>query len=172
MSTTRYLQAHEPGNIPKSRNHDSWLANALVGASLFLAALFAYSNSFHAGFTFDNEFLILRDARIQEATLQNAGSILSHTYWWPTNGTGLYRPATTLTYLFNYAVLGNGDQPDGYHWINFLLHTMNAMLVYLLALRLTRRLWPSAFIAAVWADWPWRRQWAFFPRKAQWQFWA
>jgi hypothetical protein len=151
---TRLLPQSRSQENTKNRIVAPWVTHSIVAVALALGAILAYSNSFNAGFTFDNEFLILRDARIQNATLQNVSSILSHTYWWPTNGTGLYRPFTTLTYLFNYAVLGNGDQPAGYHWINLILHAVNAMLVYLLALRLTLKVWPAAFIAAVWAVHP------------------
>ena len=80
--------------------------------------------------------------------------ILNHTYWWPRIESGLYRPFTTLSYLFNYAILGDNDQPAGYHWINLFLHALNVFLVYLLAFRLLRKMWPAAFIAAVWAVHP------------------
>ena len=126
----------------------------LVVLALCAVTLLAYSNSFSAGFTFDNQGLLLQDPRIREATAQNIGLILHRTYWWPYGESGLYRPITTLTYLFNYSILGNGDQPAGYHWINFLLHAGNVLLVYALALRLMRKLWPAVFVAAVWAVHP------------------
>jgi tetratricopeptide (TPR) repeat protein len=126
----------------------------LVALALCAVTLLAYSNSFSAGFTLDNQGLLLRDPRIREATAQNIGLILHRTYWWPYGESGLYRPITTLTYLFNYAILGNGDQPAGYHWVNFLLHAGNVLLVYALALRLMRKLWPAVFVAAIWAVHP------------------
>ena len=60
---------------------------------------------------------------------------------------------TTLSYLFNYAVLGNGGHPTGYHWINFLLHAANVLLVYALGLRLAGGWRPAAWIAAIWRRW-------------------
>ena len=33
----------------------------------------------------------------------------------------------TLSFLFNYAVLGNADRPAGYHWVNLGLHAANVM---------------------------------------------
>jgi tetratricopeptide (TPR) repeat protein len=66
----------------------------------------------------------------------------------------LYRPFTTLSYLFNYAVLGDGDKPSGYHSINLLLHLGNVLLAYALALRMVRKFWPSVCIAALWAVHP------------------
>jgi tetratricopeptide (TPR) repeat protein len=116
-------------------------------------ALLAYSNSFQAGFTLDNTGLLL-DPRIREFTPENVALILTHTYWWPTGEAGLYRPFTTLSYLFNYAIRGDGDQPSGYHSINLILHLGNVLLAYAVALRLVRKFWPTAFIAALWAVHP------------------
>jgi hypothetical protein len=84
-----------------------------AAASLCVLTLAAYSNSFSAGFVFDNKGLLLQDPRIREASAENLALILQHTYWWPYGESGLYRPFGTLSYLFNYAVLGNGDRPEG-----------------------------------------------------------
>ena len=124
-----------------------------VSLALCAIALVAYSNSFHAGFTLDNAVL-LQEKQINAATLRNIELILGHSYWWPTVETGLYRPFTILSFLFNYAVLGNGDRPEGYHWINFVLHAGNILLAFGVALRLVRKFWPSVFIAGLWAVHP------------------
>ena len=142
------------GAAKRPRGPGPRLRQWLVVLALCAVTLLAYSNSFGAGFTFDNKGLLLQDPRIREATPQNIGLIFHRTYWWPYGESGLYRPITTLSYLFNYSMLGNGDQPAGYHWINFLLHTGNVLLVYALALRLMRKLWPAVFVAAVWAVHP------------------
>lgn len=121
---------------------------------LIALALLAYSNSFSGGFVLDNRGLLLNDTRTHQATAANLQLILDHTYWWPNGESGLYRPFTTLTYLFNYAILGNRDQPEGYHWLNFLLHAGNILLVYALCTRLLRKPWQAFFIAAIWAVHP------------------
>src|SRR5437763_10798881 len=121
--------------------------------ALCAIALLAYSNSFHAGFTLDNGVL-LQETQISAATLPNIELIFGHTYWWPTIETGLYRPFTILSFLFNYAVLGNGERPEGYHWINVVLHAGNILLAFAVALRLLRKFWPSVFIAGLWAVHP------------------
>jgi len=135
----------KPGATGRAWRNEVFASLALCGI-----ALLAYSNSFHAGFTFDNGIL-LQEKQIDAATLENVGLILGHSYWWPTIETGLYRPFTILSFLFNYAVLGNGEGPEGYHWINFLLHAGNIVLAFAVALRLVRRFWPSVFIAGLWA---------------------
>jgi protein O-mannosyl-transferase len=132
----------------------NWMKHLLAGAALCLVTLLAYSNSFHDGFVIDSHSLILNDTRIRDASAENVGLIFEHSYFWPTSEVGLYRPATTLSYLFNYDVLGNGQTPAGYHWINYILHSFNVLLLYALALRLLRKFWPAVFIAALWAVHP------------------
>jgi tetratricopeptide (TPR) repeat protein len=117
---------------------------------LWAVALGAYANSFGAGMTLDNATILLRDSRIQAATLANLRLIFSQEYWYGNATTNLYRPLTTLTYLFNYAILGNGPQPAGYHWGNFGLHAVNILLVYLLGLLTLRRSGLSMALAGVW----------------------
>ena len=113
--------------------------------------LMAYANSFGAGFTRDNRPLILDDPRVHSVSRQHLEEILTHDYWGSTFESGLYRPLTTLSFLLNYAVLEDFEQPAGYHWFNCLLHVANAFLVYLLVLLLVRQYWPALFAAALWA---------------------
>src|SRR6516165_3602817 len=96
--------------------------HALFVLALWGITLLSYANSFQAGLVFDNSQVILQDSRLTAATPENVGLIFSKEYWYPDGGNGLYRPLTTLSYLFNYAVLGNGPNPAGYHWINYALH--------------------------------------------------
>jgi len=126
--------------------------------TLGLFTLLAFSNSFSTGFVLDNKMLLLGDTRIQTASAANIALIFQHTYWWPYGESGLYRPFTTLSYLLNYAILGNGNRPAGYHWINFFLHLVNVYLVFALTLRLmagkARALRTAFFIALLWAVHP------------------
>ncbi|NQU12129.1 DUF1736 domain-containing protein, partial [bacterium] len=117
--------------------------------TLSLLALFTFANSFSTGFALDNKFLILDDPRVKDTTAENLKLILTEDYWFPKAVSGLYRPVTTLTYWFNYAVLGNGDRPATYHTINFILHWVNACLIYFLVLVLMDNLWPAFFAAAL-----------------------
>ena len=132
----------------------AWVKHVYVAAALFVVILGAYSNSFRSGFPLDNDPLILQDPRVHAVTLENVSLILGHSAWWMPPEKGLYRPLTTLTYLFNYAVLGNAEQPAGYHYVNLLIHFANVLLCYGLALVVLRKFWPSIFIAAIWAVHP------------------
>src|SRR5262249_35049655 len=133
----------------------SW---AITGLGLVALTLAAFSNSFSTGFALDNQALLLGDPRIQVANSENIDRIFNHTYWWPNGESGLYRPLTTLSYLYNYAILGEGEHPAGYHWINFFLHAANVILLFALMLRLLRgrkRAFGASVIAAtLWAVHP------------------
>jgi tetratricopeptide (TPR) repeat protein len=118
-------------------------------AALLLLAFAAYCNSFSLGIAFDAHAMT-GDRRVQAATLENVRLIFVKDYWWPAAQDHLYRPFTTLSYLVNTALFGN----SGYHALNFLLHTLNVLLVYALARRLFRAAWPAFFAAALWAVHP------------------
>ncbi|SPE38347.1 Tetratricopeptide TPR_2 repeat protein [Candidatus Sulfopaludibacter sp. SbA3] len=127
----------------------SWRLLALWGL-----VFVAYSNSLQAGLPFDNASVIGEDPRIRAATVQNIESILRGGYWYgnsPRAATsGLYRPVTTLSYLLNYAVLGNGTHTAGYHAVNLFLHEVNVALVYALGLLIFGEAAPALALAAIW----------------------
>ncbi len=123
-------------------------------AILFAIALVAYADSFGLGLAQDSKAIITQDPRLRAVTFENLGLTLTKNYWWPKAGDGLYRPVTTASLLLNYAILGNGSSPAGYHWLNFLLHAINACLVYQLALLIFKRGWPALCAAALWAAHP------------------
>ncbi|HEY4837079.1 MAG TPA: hypothetical protein VIH72_00640, partial [Candidatus Acidoferrales bacterium] len=150
----RSMNAVPPVAAAAQRPKSPFLKHLVICAALGVLTFLAYSDSFHAGFVHDNRYIILADSRVREASSENINSILEHSYWWPNFETGLYRPVTTLSFLFNYAVLDNADRPEGYHWINFLLHFGNVLLVYLLALRFLRKIPPAVLAAALWAVHP------------------
>ncbi len=147
----RSARPQAPAATPRARPR---LANVSIPGGLAVLTLVAYANAFGTGFPLDSRALILQDPRVHALSRQNLALILQRTYWWPSGESGLYRPITTLSYLFNYAILGNAQQAAGYHWFNLLVHGVNVVLVYLLGLRLVRRTWPAAFIAGVWAVHP------------------
>ena len=130
------------------RRH-GWRLLALGGL-----VLVAYSNSFQAALTFDNASAIGEDPRIRAATPENIESVLKGRYWYGSGAraatTPWYRPLTTFSYLVNYAVLGNGPRPAGYHWVNLALHEVNVALVYALGVVIFGGTAPAWALAAIW----------------------
>ena len=99
---------------------------------------------------FDSASVIGRDPRIRQVTLENIESILTGGYRYDNATVGLYRPFTTFSYLLNYAVLGNGPRPVGYHRVNLVLHEVNVALVYALGVLILGETAPALALAAIW----------------------
>jgi hypothetical protein len=97
----------------------------------------------------DNSDIILQDARVHAVTSVQLHRILTQQYW-ETATTGLYRPLTTLSYLCNYTILGNGANPMGYHWINLGLHLINVTLVFTLGKAIFERVTFAFVLSALW----------------------
>ncbi len=102
----------------------------------------------------DSRVIVLEDPRLKAATADNVASIFQHTYWWPYAELPLYRPATTLSFLANYSLFGNGDRPFGYHVVNLALHTINVLLLFAIGQRLTASGWAAGLAAGLWAVHP------------------
>ena len=131
-----------------------WLRHGRWLLAIWGLVFVAYSNSFQAALVFDNAAVIGEDPRIREATPQNVESILTGRYWYGDNASaataGLYRPFTTFSYLVNFALLGNGSRPSGYHGVNLALHEMNVALVYALGVLIFGESAPALALAALW----------------------
>src|SRR5437868_84896 len=94
-------------NIPPARYGRSDLWPCLI---LGLLILIVYSNSFTARLVFDNATAIRDDPRLRAINATNLEKIFTENYWWPSQESLVYRPVTTLSYLFNYTILGNGER--------------------------------------------------------------
>ena len=123
-------------------------------AVLWTAAFLAYSNSFDLGLVFDNALIIGGDPRIRAASPENIGLIFTKEYWYPAANSGLYRPFSTLSYLFNYSLLGDETNPAGYHWVNLALHEVNIALVYTAGILILGSPAAAFALAALWAVHP------------------
>ena len=63
-----------------------------------------------------------------------------------------WHPVTWLSHMLDCQIYG--PSPWGHHLTNVLLHTSTAILLFLVLRRMTGDLWPSAFVAAVFAVHP------------------
>jgi tetratricopeptide (TPR) repeat protein len=158
-TVTATRETHQPDAeaAPKTKLWPSvgFLPHVAIAFVLGAIVLFTYCNTlYNMGFALDNKFIILEDPRLRDANQNNLHLIFTQDYWWPKAVSGLYRPLTTLSYLLNYSILGNGAHAAGYHWINFVLHWANSVLVYFAVLVLMEKLWPAFFVAALFGTHP------------------
>jgi tetratricopeptide (TPR) repeat protein len=89
-----------------------------AAAILAGAALIAYANSFFGAFQFDDFPTILEDSRLD--SLAAFCSQLTH----------MIRPFLKFTFFLDRRLYG--ENPLGYHLLNFLLHLGSALLVYVI----------------------------------------
>ncbi len=61
-------------------------------------------------------------------------------------------PITWLSHIFDYQLYGLN--PKGHHLTNLLFHIANALILFMVLLRMTGKLWQCAFIAAMFAFHP------------------
>jgi tetratricopeptide (TPR) repeat protein len=121
-----------------------------------LAALvaLAFASGVDSGMVLDNAFIVAGDPRTQHLSWSNLQLIFTQDYWYPRGVGGLYRPFTTLSYAFNYSLLGNGTAPLGYHLVNMVLHFANVSLAFALLERSGVRRWTAAAVAGAFAVHP------------------
>ena len=69
-----------------------------------------------------------------------------------TNRSGHWVPITWLSLMLDHELFG--FNPHGYHFTNLFFHILNVILLFLIFHHMTKALWPSAFVAALFAIHP------------------
>ncbi len=109
-----------------------------------LAAVGAYVNSLANGFAYDDVPIISDDARVHG--LGQLAAIFTQPYWAGySKALGLYRPLTTLSLAFQWAL--GGGAPWVFHFGNILLHAAVCVVLFLVLERLAGR--AAAFVGAL-----------------------
>jgi len=107
----------------------------------------AYWNAIDNGFSnWDDPAVVLNNPNIQSLDGHHIARVLAPTETGTSGIPGVYRPVWTLSYALDY--LHAGMDPQTYHLHSILLHSINGMLVYLLALAVGLSVYP-ALVAAV-----------------------
>jgi tetratricopeptide (TPR) repeat protein len=110
--------------------------NWIFGLFLVLAIIGVYQPVWHAGFIWDD------DAYVTKNPLLTAPDGLKR-IWFSLDSPSQYFPLTYTTFRIERTLWGLN--PTGYHWVNILLHAINALLVWRLLGRLAV---PGAWLAA------------------------
>jgi tetratricopeptide (TPR) repeat protein len=122
----------------------------LVCLALALSVQFVYAQVAGFGFVNFDDDLYLYDNPVVQSGL-NWTSIK----WAVTTlSLGFWIPATWLSFMAECHLFGLN--PGVHHLTNLSLHILNSLLVFLLLRRMTRALWPSALVAALFALHPMR----------------
>ena len=107
---------------------------------ILLATLISYIPAFNAGFVnWDDEAYVLLNPLIKDLANLKA--------FFTTPIEGNYHPLTMISLALNYAI--SGLEPWSYHVLNVLLHLVNCILVFRLAILLSNRNTIIAFTTAI-----------------------
>jgi len=121
---------------PKESRRSRWVTLALTA----LVVIATFSSALPGSFQQWDDVVLLVDNPAYR------GLGWANLKWmFTTNLMGHYMPLTWITYGLDYVVWGLN--PYGYHLTNIVLHAANATLVYLVAQRLFRIVWPGTSAA-------------------------
>jgi tetratricopeptide (TPR) repeat protein len=131
----------------QTKSHTKELMHRLRFIALLLAliTLLAYLPVVHNGFLDYDDNVYITENRVVQHGLTWAGIKWAFTTWHADN----WHPLTWLSHMLDCELFGLNAGAQ--HYINVLFHTANAVLLLLLLLRLTGVLWPSVFVAALFA---------------------
>jgi tetratricopeptide (TPR) repeat protein len=119
--------------VPQTSPRQKWLFVLF----LFVATILAYQPAWHAGYIWDD------DKYVTDNPLLSAPDGLRRIWFSPKDTPSQYFPLTYTAFRIEHAFWGLN--PAGYHWINILLHAINAVMVWQLLKRLKV---PGAWLAA------------------------
>ena len=117
---------------------------------LLLAVAFVFGQTVHHDFVdFDDNDYVYQNPYVLRG-LTTEGIVWASTATHSNN----WHPFTWLSHMLDCQLYGR--RPGGHHLTSVLLHAANAVLLFLVLRRMTGDLWPSAFVAAVFALHPLR----------------
>ncbi|MGD8242382.1 MAG: tetratricopeptide repeat protein, partial [Desulfobacterales bacterium] len=117
-----------PHEIPKLKNTTAFLV-------ILLMVLIAYSNTFRAEWHMDDHPNILKNPAIQ-ITEMNLDAIKRAIGFDRSQGNNLPRPVVNLTFALNW--YAHGTHVAGYHLVNLGFHFLNAWVLYLILIGLSK----------------------------------
>ncbi|MEN6508750.1 MAG: hypothetical protein ABFD63_08225, partial [Smithella sp.] len=132
-------------------NQNKNLRPVLICLALAILTIAAFWQLKDCGFiVYDDEQYVTKNVYVQSGL--NAGSIGQAFSSDLAKYSGHWHPLTWLSLMLDHSLFGLN--PMGYHLVNLLFHVLNTVLLFLILWRMTRVLWPSAFVAALFAIHP------------------
>ena len=116
------------------------LAALLAAATLFVFLPITTFDFVH----YDDPTYVFKNPAVQQGL--NAESLA---WAFTTNHASNWHPLTWVSHMLDHTLFQL--KPAGHHLTNLLLHTLNALLLFLLLLKMTEKQWQSLFVAALFA---------------------
>jgi Tfp pilus assembly protein PilF len=137
--------SENPSRSPAPTRHP--FRTILIGAIIVAAASFLAqgpSLRSQAQFLDDGEYLT-RNSLVQHPSWESVRTILTEVRH-PSTVTGYYQPLAMISLMLDFARCRTIDSLNGYHQTSLILHTVNALLLMILLIRLVN--WPVAAVGA------------------------
>jgi protein O-mannosyl-transferase len=146
--------AHHPairGKDPATRKSERYAVTVACGL-LFLAVIAVFIQTLgHDFVNFDDDDYVYENPHVQEGLTPS-----SFAWAMTTRRSYNWHPLTWLSHILDCQLYHL--QPGGHHLTSLLLHAAAATLLFLALRRMTGALWPSAWVAMVWAIHPLRAE--------------
>ena len=138
----------EPLVDNSNRPEGKFQATILVAVALALITFAVYWPAVYNGFVnFDDPDYITGNPRVL------SGLTVENVRWAFTSyHSSNWHPLTWLSHMLDARLFGT--RPAGHHLVSVLWHVINSVLLLLVLKRMTQALWPSAFVAALFAFHP------------------
>jgi Tfp pilus assembly protein PilF len=138
------------GNMRLLLNTRSNLNTALIYIFLAIATVIAFEPVRHNDFvSYDDRAYVTENPRVR------AGLTRSSVIWaFTATSASNWHPLTWLSHMTDCSLFGLN--PSGHHLTSLLFHIANTLLLFGILKRMTGKVWPSVFVAAVFALHPLR----------------
>src|SRR5437773_2139413 len=148
----RFAKGESPAGDTRESQAAKWKSFEVPGICIMLAVITLFVFLQTRSFEFVNYD---DDKNIYENPVVAAGLAKHGIAWAFTHSqVGLWIPLTTLSHMLDCQFFGL--DAGWHHLTNVLLHTISAVLLFLLLRKMTSAIWPSAFVATLFAIHPLR----------------
>jgi Tfp pilus assembly protein PilF len=139
------------GTLNSEATRHKILIPVLICLALTILTVIIFLPLKDCGFiNFDDQMYVYENAYVQSGLNWNSiGQAFSSEL---VEKSSNWHPVTWLSLMLDYQIFGLN--PSGYHLINLLFHIMNTILLFLIFHRMTKKIWPSAFVACLFAIHP------------------
>ncbi len=100
----------------------------IITAFIVLLAFFVHYPTFRGDFVYDDYPVVVENTYVEDLSLKSAASIFSNFIY------ANYAPVTFLSLSIDKTIFG--DNPAGFHFVSLLLHSLNVLLIIILARKL------------------------------------
>src|SRR5664280_1181023 len=138
------------GTLSSEATRQKNLMPVLICLALAILTVITFWSLKDCGFiNLDDNIYVYENASVQSGLNWNS---IGQAFSSELTKVGHWHPLTWLSWMLDYQIFGLN--PQGFHLVNLLFHVMNTLLLFLILRRMTTNLWPSAFVAALFAIHP------------------